>query len=164
MRSVGPRFAEVDAELEAVTALRDKPAGTIRLTSTENAALSVLWPALERFLPHYPDINVEIVIDNGLTDIVAGRFDAAERDYLKYVELARSQTRGHFEVGDAQALRFGDASFDAACACLVLNFVPDQRSAVAEMKRVVRSGGTVAAVVWDHAEGMTMLRVTPSTP
>jgi DNA-binding transcriptional LysR family regulator len=79
LRTVGPRFAEVDAELEAVTALRDTPAGHIRLTSTENAAVSVLWPALERFLPGYPDIKVEIVIDYGLTDIVAERFDAGVR-------------------------------------------------------------------------------------
>lgn len=79
LRTIGPRFEEVDAELEAVTALREKPAGTIRLTSTENAAASVLWPALERFLPNYPDIKVEIVIDYGLTDIVAERFDAGVR-------------------------------------------------------------------------------------
>jgi DNA-binding transcriptional LysR family regulator len=79
LRIVGPRFEEVDAELEAVTALREKPAGTIRLTATENAAASVLWPALERFLPHYPDIRVEIVIDVGLTDIVAERIDAGVR-------------------------------------------------------------------------------------
>jgi DNA-binding transcriptional LysR family regulator len=79
LRTVGPRFAEVDAELESVTALRDKAAGTIRLTSTENAAASVLWPALERFLPEYPDIKVEIAIDYGLTDIVAERFDAGVR-------------------------------------------------------------------------------------
>ena len=79
LRTIGPSFEEVDAELEAVTALREKPAGTIRLTSTENAAASVLWPALERFLPNYPDIKVEIVIDYGLTDIVAERFDAGVR-------------------------------------------------------------------------------------
>jgi DNA-binding transcriptional LysR family regulator len=79
LRTVGSRFEEVDAELEAVTALRDKPAGTIRLTSTENAAATVLWPALERILPNYPDIKVEIVIDYGLTDIVAERFDAGVR-------------------------------------------------------------------------------------
>src|ERR1700744_1114471 len=60
LRTVGPRFEEVDAELEAVTELRDKAAGTIRLNATENAAISVLWPALERFLPNYPDIKVEI--------------------------------------------------------------------------------------------------------
>lgn len=77
--TVGPRFEEVDAELAAVTELREKPVGTIRLTATENAAASVLWPALERFLPHYPDIKVEIVIDYGLTDIVAERFDAGVR-------------------------------------------------------------------------------------
>src|SRR5271169_3193841 len=70
LHTIGPRFEEVDAELEAVTALRDKPVGTIRLTATENAAASVLWPALERFLPNYPDIKIEIVIDYGLTDIV----------------------------------------------------------------------------------------------
>jgi DNA-binding transcriptional LysR family regulator len=79
LRSIGPRFDEVDAELQAVAELRDKPAGTIRLTATENAAASVLWPVLERFLPNYPDIKVEIVIDYGLTDIVAGRFDAGVR-------------------------------------------------------------------------------------
>src|SRR5277367_4611310 len=79
LRTVGPRFEEVDTELEAVTALRDKPGGTIRLTATENAAVSVLLPALERFLPKYPDVKVEIVIDVGLTDIVAQRFDAGVR-------------------------------------------------------------------------------------
>jgi DNA-binding transcriptional LysR family regulator len=79
LRTIGPRFEEVDAELEAVTALREKPAGTMRLTATENAAATVLWPALERFLPKYPDNKVEIVIDYGLTDIVAERFDAGVR-------------------------------------------------------------------------------------
>jgi DNA-binding transcriptional LysR family regulator len=78
-QTIGPRFAEVDAALQAVTELREKPAGTIRLTATENAATSALWPALERFLPDYPDIKVEIVIDYGLTDIVAERFDAGVR-------------------------------------------------------------------------------------
>src|ERR687893_1309005 len=79
LQTIGPRFAEVDAALQAVTELRERPAGTIRLTATENAANSVLWPALARFLPNYPDIKVEIVIDYGLTDIVAGRFDAGVR-------------------------------------------------------------------------------------
>ncbi|HEY2531986.1 MAG TPA: LysR family transcriptional regulator [Xanthobacteraceae bacterium] len=79
LHTVGPRFEEVDTELRAVTELRDKPAGTIRLTATENAAASVLWPALERFLPQYPEIKVEIAIDYALTDIVAGRFDAGVR-------------------------------------------------------------------------------------
>jgi DNA-binding transcriptional LysR family regulator len=79
LRTLGPSFEEVDAALADVTELREKPAGTIRLTATENAASSVLWPALERLLPQYPDLKVEIVIDYGLTDIVAQRFDAGVR-------------------------------------------------------------------------------------
>lgn len=79
LRTVEPRFAEVDAELRTLAELRDKPSGTIRLTATENAAASVLLPTLERFLPKYPDVKVEIVVDVGLTDIVAERFDAGVR-------------------------------------------------------------------------------------
>src|ERR1700727_1949832 len=56
LRTVEPHFAGVDAELQAVTELRDKPAGTIRITATENVAMSILLPALERFLPKYPDV------------------------------------------------------------------------------------------------------------
>src|SRR5438445_6111324 len=77
--SVGSRFEEIEAELEALSALGDKPAGTIRITATENAANSILFPRFEKFLPQYPDIKVEIVIDYGLTDIVAQRYDAGVR-------------------------------------------------------------------------------------
>jgi DNA-binding transcriptional LysR family regulator len=79
LRTVGPRLEEIDAELAALSEIRDKPAGTVRITSTENAAEAVLWPALARILPDYPDIKVEIVIDYGLTDIVAERYDAGVR-------------------------------------------------------------------------------------
>ena len=79
LRTVGPRLEEIDAQLAALSEMRDKPAGTVRLTSTENAAEAVLWPALARILPDYPDIKVEIVIDYGLTDIVAERYDAGVR-------------------------------------------------------------------------------------
>ena len=63
--SVGPRFEEIDAELAALSELREKPAGTIRITAGEHAAESVLWPALAKFLPDYPDINVEVIANNG---------------------------------------------------------------------------------------------------
>jgi DNA-binding transcriptional LysR family regulator len=79
LRTVAPRFAEINAEMAALSELRDKPAGTVRITATENAAEAVLWPALEKLLPDYPDIKVEIVIDYGLTDIVAGQVDAGVR-------------------------------------------------------------------------------------
>src|SRR5882724_5555192 len=79
LHSIGPRFEEIEAELQALGALRDKPSGTIRITTGEHAANEVLLPALERFLPNYPEITVEVVIDYGLTDIVAQRYDAGIR-------------------------------------------------------------------------------------
>jgi len=79
LRSIGPLFEEIEAELAALGELREKPAGTIRITATEYAADEILLPKLAQLLPAYPDIKVEIVIDYGLTDIVAGRFDAGVR-------------------------------------------------------------------------------------
>ncbi|MGD0950404.1 MAG: LysR family transcriptional regulator [Candidatus Binatia bacterium] len=77
--TVGHRFEEIEAELEALSELREKPAGTIRITTTDYAADTILWPKLARLLLEYPDIKVEIVIDYGLTDIVAQRYDAGVR-------------------------------------------------------------------------------------
>jgi DNA-binding transcriptional LysR family regulator len=77
--AVGPRFEEIEAALEALTELREKPAGTIRITATDYAADTILWPKLAKLLPDYPDIRVEIIIDYGLTDIVAQRYDAGVR-------------------------------------------------------------------------------------
>jgi DNA-binding transcriptional LysR family regulator len=79
LRTVGPAFDQIDAGLTALDELRAKPAGTIRITATENAAIAVLLPALARLLPDYPKIRVEIAVDYGLTDIVAERFDAGVR-------------------------------------------------------------------------------------
>ncbi|WP_310633321.1 LysR family transcriptional regulator [Paraburkholderia sp.] len=79
IQSVGPRLDEVEAELAALTALRDKPAGTVRIAAGEHAAELLLWPAIEKLLPAYPDITIELVIDNGLTDIVEQRLDAGVR-------------------------------------------------------------------------------------
>ena len=79
LRTVGPRFDEIEAELAALSELRDKPAGTIRITAGEHAAETILWPALAKLLPDYPDIKVEIIVDYGLTDIVAERYDAGVR-------------------------------------------------------------------------------------
>ena len=79
LRTVGPRFEEIDAELAALSELRQKPAGTLRITAGEHAAQAVLWPALARLLPDYPDIKVEVIVDYGLTDIVAERYDAGIR-------------------------------------------------------------------------------------
>jgi len=79
LQTLGPRFEEIEAELAAVSELREKPAGTIRITATENATATVLSPKLAPLLRDYPDIKVEIIIDYGLTDIVAQRYDAGVR-------------------------------------------------------------------------------------
>jgi DNA-binding transcriptional LysR family regulator len=79
LRAAGPRLEEIDAELAALSELRDKPSGTVRITAHDHAIQAVLWPALKKLLPNYPDINVEIIIDYGLTNIVAERYDAGVR-------------------------------------------------------------------------------------
>jgi DNA-binding transcriptional LysR family regulator len=79
LHTVGPRFEEIEAELAAIGELREKPAGTIRITATEYAADAILLPKLAKLLREYPDIKVEIIIDYGLTDIVAQRYDAGVR-------------------------------------------------------------------------------------
>src|SRR5688572_2533897 len=79
LASVGSRFEEIEAELDALSALRDKPAGTIRITAGEHAAYKVLTPALAKVLPGYPDIKIEVSVDYGFTDIVAQRYDAGVR-------------------------------------------------------------------------------------
>src|SRR5882672_21592 len=79
LRALGPRFDEIETELVGLSELRDKPAGTVRITAGEHAAEAILWPALSRLLPRYPDIKVELIIDYGLTDIVAERYDAGVR-------------------------------------------------------------------------------------
>jgi DNA-binding transcriptional LysR family regulator len=75
----GPRLEEIEAELAALNDLRVKPSGLIRLTATEYATQMILVPALAKLLPDYPDIQVEVVVDNGLTDIVSERIDAGVR-------------------------------------------------------------------------------------
>ena len=79
LQHLAPRFGEIEAELAALGEIRDKPAGSIRITTGEHAAEMILWPVLAKLLPRYPDIKVELAIDYGLIDIVAERYDAGVR-------------------------------------------------------------------------------------
>lgn len=79
LHRVGPHFEEIGKELAALGELRDKPAGTIRITAVDHVAETVLWPALSEFLSEYPDVHVDLIVDNSLRDIVAERFDAGIR-------------------------------------------------------------------------------------
>src|SRR5829696_3144721 len=84
-RSIEPQFAQIEGTLTALTELKDKPSGTVRITSTQHAAETVLWPPLSEVMRSYPDIKVELVTDEGLTNIVSERFDAGVR-VGEYVE------------------------------------------------------------------------------
>ncbi len=79
LRTVGPRFEEVEAELVALNELRQKPAGTIRITAGDHPAVTILWPKLAKALSKYPDVKVEITMEGGLIDIAAQRYDAGVR-------------------------------------------------------------------------------------
>ena len=76
---LSPHLLEIEQDLTVLRDTRDRPAGNIRLTAGEHAMSAVLWPVLIPFMAQYPDINVEVTVDNGLTDIVDGRFDAGVR-------------------------------------------------------------------------------------
>jgi SAM-dependent methyltransferase len=78
--------------------------------------------------------------------------------FVAYARQNAGAGPARFEVGDAQALRFEDASFDKSMSLLVMNFVPDHERAIAGMRRVTRAGGSVSACVWDYGGGMQMLR------
>lgn len=78
-QSLGPRIAEIEAEIAALTAFRDKPAGRIRITLSDHALTSLVWPKLRPVLARYPDIEAELVIDNGFRNIVEEGFDAGVR-------------------------------------------------------------------------------------
>ncbi|KQQ75677.1 LysR family transcriptional regulator [Xanthomonas sp. Leaf131] len=79
LRVVAPRFEEIDAELAQLNAFRDKPAGRLRITAGEHAAITIMQPVLGRLLPNNPDLNIEVSVDYGLTDIVAEGYDAGIR-------------------------------------------------------------------------------------
>ena len=79
LESIGPSFDEIETQVAALSELRDKPAGTIRIVASDYAINYVLWPKLKKFLPKYPDIKIELTLDNGLTDIVTQRYDAGVR-------------------------------------------------------------------------------------
>lgn len=79
LERVGPHLMDIESELNAMKMMRDKPAGNIRITAVEHAVDFVLWPVLRDFLVTWPDITIDVVVDNALTDVVGGRFDASIR-------------------------------------------------------------------------------------
>jgi DNA-binding transcriptional LysR family regulator len=78
-QSLAPRIAEIEAEIAALTAFRDKPSGRIRITLSDHALASVVWPKLSPLLRNYPDIKLELSLDTGFRNIVEDGFDAGVR-------------------------------------------------------------------------------------
>ena len=126
---------------------------------------------IEFAAPKRPNTMLEVGCGTGsLTFALADLFHQTSitaMDYSQaFVDHARSRTTNpnlHFDQGDAAALPYGNAEFDAALSLLVLNFVPDADKAAHEMKRVTKPGGVVAAAVWDFKGGLTFLRVLADT-
>jgi DNA-binding transcriptional LysR family regulator len=79
LNRIAPHFDEIEHEIAALSGMRDKPAGTVRITTVEHAAETILWPKLAPLLLNYPDINIEIISEYALKDIVADRYDAGVR-------------------------------------------------------------------------------------
>ncbi|HEX8466931.1 MAG TPA: LysR family transcriptional regulator [Allosphingosinicella sp.] len=79
LTTIGPQFDQIRSALDRLSEMREKPAGTIRITTVDHAAETILWPAVSEFLRKYPDVHVDINVDNMLTDIVTDRFDAGVR-------------------------------------------------------------------------------------
>lgn len=79
LNTLVPALGKIDSELTSLNELRDRPSGTIRITTSKHAGESILWPKLSKLLPQYPDVHVELNFDSGLADVVSERFDAGVR-------------------------------------------------------------------------------------
>ena len=79
IRSLAPRIEEIETEIDALMEIRDKPSGYVRITLSDHALQSVVWPKLRTALKNYPDITVELNSDNGFRNIVEEKFDAGVR-------------------------------------------------------------------------------------
>ncbi len=150
IETLRPALAEIDGRLAALTALREKAAGTIRITTGEQAATRILLPALTRLLPHYPDIKVELFIDYGLTDIVAERFDAG-------VRLGEQVAKDMIAVPISGELRMAVVGSPAYFAAHPAPKVPQQLSDhICINLRLPTRGGLYA---WEFEKGARKLNV-----
>ncbi len=125
-----PRIDELEQELESLIQLNGTPSGNIRLSAGEHAARSLVWPKLKPFLREYPEINVELVVDNGFVDIVEGRFDAgirlgenvdkdmvAVRDWTRYADGCGGSS-GVFLLQTLRLKRLTSYKIIAASTCV----------------------------------------------
>jgi DNA-binding transcriptional LysR family regulator len=150
LRTIEPAFSEIDEGVAALGELRDEPAGTIRMTTSEHAAQTVLWPALSPLVQRYSDLHVELVIDSGLTDIVADRFDAG-------VRLGESIAKDMVAVRIGPALRMAVVAAPSYLADHPKPRTPQDLAAHTCINiRMATAGGLYA---WEFAKGSRDLHV-----
>jgi len=150
IETLRPALDDIDDRLAALTALRAKPAGTIRINTSEHAAETVLWPVLARLLPDYPDITVELTVEHGFTDIVAGRYDAG-------VRLGEQVAKDMIAVPIGPPMRMAVVGSPAYFAGRKLPRTPQQLAEHACINlRFTTSGGLYA---WEFEKGGRELKV-----
>jgi len=145
-----PALDEIDAKLASLTALRERPAGRIRITTSVHAARTILWPAIDRLTATHPDIHVELCVESGFTDIVAERFDAG-------VRLGESLEKDMIAVRIGPRLRMAAIASPAYLAAHGTPATPhDLGHHNCINLRMVSSGGLYA---WEFEQGGRELRV-----
>lgn len=150
LKTLAPRLQDIERELESLTAMRDKPAGTVRITAHDHAIATVLWPKLMPLLKQYPDIEVEFSVDYGFTDIAAERFDAG-------VRVGNRVDKDMVAVPIAPALRMAVAASPEYLAGRPLPMKPADLTAHRCVNlRLPTHGGLYA---WDFEKGRKQISV-----
>ncbi|GBQ86300.1 LysR family transcriptional regulator [Asaia sp. W19] len=155
LQTLVPALDSIAGEIASLSELSERPSGTIRLTASEHAAQTLIWPALKRLLPDYPDIEVELAIDSGLTDIVAERFDAG-------VRLEETIARDMIAVPIGPPLRMAVVGAPDYFARYPCPRSPQDLSAHQCLKLRMSSSGAIYA--WELEKGRRSLRVRPEGP
>ena len=152
LQTLVPALDSISDEIAAISELSERPSGTIRLTTSDHAARTLIWPALRRLLPGYPEIQVELAIDSGLTDIVAERFDAG-------VRLEETIARDMIAVPIGPPLRMAVVGAPAYFAHQAPPRLPQDLSQHQCLKLRMASSGAIYA--WELEKGRRSLRVRP---
>jgi DNA-binding transcriptional LysR family regulator len=152
LASVGPRLAEIESEMAAVSELRARPSGKVRITTSEHAAQRYLWPAVERLSRNNPDISVEIAIDGRLVDIVAERFDAG-------IRLGESIERDMVAVRIGPDMRMAAVASPAYLERYGMPAVPQDLSAHKCINLRFQTGGDLYAWEFEKAGHEISVRV-----
>ncbi|MFC3705222.1 LysR family transcriptional regulator [Devosia honganensis] len=150
LAAIAPRFEEIEAELAAMGELRDRPAGLVRITCSERAAETVLWPKLAAGLVDFPDVRVELFIDHGFTDIAAERFDAG-------VRLGESVEKDMIAVRIGPDMRMVAVASPAYLADRVAPATPQELVAHTCINLRLSTGGSLYA--WEFEKNGHPLRV-----